>query len=43
MGACGQRNEIDWSLELNNLRKIVINAGDDAMMPLLGLFYGELS
>jgi hypothetical protein len=43
MGACKRRNKIDQSLELDYLKKIVINAGDDAMTPWLGFFYGELS
>ena len=41
MGACGWRNKINQSLELINL-KIVGNAGDNAMMPWLGFFYGKL-
>jgi hypothetical protein len=43
MGACGQRNKIDWSLELDNQKKIIIGAGDDVMTPQLGFFYGKLS
>jgi hypothetical protein len=44
MGACGQRNEINQSLELDDQKKkIVVGARDDAMTPRLSFFYSKLS